>query len=30
MLPTLLRSHLLGVASVPPLTRLLWRRAAGL
>jgi 2-octaprenyl-3-methyl-6-methoxy-1,4-benzoquinol hydroxylase len=30
MLPTLLRSHLLGIANVPPLTRLLWRRAAGL
>jgi len=30
MLPTLLRSHLLGVANIPPLARLLWRRAAGL
>jgi 2-octaprenyl-3-methyl-6-methoxy-1,4-benzoquinol hydroxylase len=30
VLPTLLRSHLLGVANVPPLARLLWRRAAGL
>jgi 2-octaprenyl-3-methyl-6-methoxy-1,4-benzoquinol hydroxylase len=29
-IPTLLRGHLLGVARLPPLTRLLWRRAAGL
>jgi 2-octaprenyl-3-methyl-6-methoxy-1,4-benzoquinol hydroxylase len=29
MLPTLLRSHLLGIANTPPLARLLWRRAAG-
>jgi 2-octaprenyl-3-methyl-6-methoxy-1,4-benzoquinol hydroxylase len=30
MLPTLLRGPLLGVARLPPLSRLLWRRAAGL
>lgn len=31
LLPTLLRGHALGIAGrLPPLTRLLWRRAAGL
>lgn len=31
LLPTLLRSHALGLASaIPPLNRLLWRRAAGI
>ena len=30
VLPTLLRGHLLGLANrLPPLTQLLWRRAAG-
>jgi 2-octaprenyl-3-methyl-6-methoxy-1,4-benzoquinol hydroxylase len=28
-LPTLLRGHLLGIANLPPLARLLWRRASG-
>jgi 2-octaprenyl-3-methyl-6-methoxy-1,4-benzoquinol hydroxylase len=28
-LPTLLRGHLLGIANLPPIARLLWRRAAG-
>jgi 2-octaprenyl-3-methyl-6-methoxy-1,4-benzoquinol hydroxylase len=28
-LPTLLRGHLLVIANLPPLSRLLWRRAAG-
>jgi 2-octaprenyl-3-methyl-6-methoxy-1,4-benzoquinol hydroxylase len=28
-LPTLLRGQLLGIANLPPLSRLLWRRAAG-
>ena len=30
LLPTLLRGPLLGIAGLPPLARLLWRRAAGL
>jgi 2-octaprenyl-3-methyl-6-methoxy-1,4-benzoquinol hydroxylase len=29
-LPTLLRGHLLGIANLPPIARLLWRRATGL
>lgn len=29
LLPTLLRGPLLGIANLPPLARLLWRRAAG-
>jgi 2-octaprenyl-3-methyl-6-methoxy-1,4-benzoquinol hydroxylase len=28
-LPTLLRGHLLGIANLPPLARMLWRRASG-
>jgi 2-octaprenyl-3-methyl-6-methoxy-1,4-benzoquinol hydroxylase len=28
-LPTLLRGHLLGLANLPPVARMLWRRAAG-
>jgi 2-octaprenyl-3-methyl-6-methoxy-1,4-benzoquinol hydroxylase len=29
-LPTLLRGHLLGLANLPPVARMLWRRAAGI
>ena len=29
VVPTLLRSHLLGIANFPPIARMLWQRAAG-